>query len=247
MPTRYPRNINIDVDPNEHFEPGMFSIPDLHFLSDNLRKPPIAAFHAFDPDGKHHGVSQVRTETMLAILYENEQLRQHEGVAWAGYEAIEDSIARFIAWHERCLEIRRRGGPPNPSMMHWDDTGHAHKYAIGADSCEMVRTEILDDGSRQAFRVRLQLKPEDALRDSLADVAPWMKGKAAAIQNDKIEVNTKGRSGFLRCPICQFTQNFQTASPNSQTMARTRMARHLKTATEEVNRHRLLYTKEYRK
>lgn len=247
MATVYPRNINLDVDPTEYFEPGMFSIPELQFLGDNLKKPPIAAFYEFDPDGKHKGVIRQRAETMLSIFYEHEELRKHQGVEWVGYEAIADSIQRFLQWHYRCQEIRRRGGPPNPSMFHWDDTGKAHKYAIGADSAEMVRTEILDDGSRQAFRVQLALKAEDALRDSLADVAPWMKGKPDVLKNDKLEISSKGRSGYIRCPICEFTQNFQTASSASRTAAMGRIARHLKSATEEVNRHRLLYTKEFKK
>lgn len=248
MATTFARNINLDVDPNEAFEPGMFSIPELNFLSDNMGQPPIAAFHDFDPEGKHKGVMRPRAETMLAILYELEELRKHKGVSWAGFEAIQDSIQRFLAWFYRCQEIRRRGGPANPSMYFWDDTGMHHKYAIGADSGEMVRTEILDDGTRQPFRVKLQLKAEDAMRESLADIAPWMAPKGSVLKSDKLIHKHVGKqSAVIECPICGFAQNYQSASANSKTGAMARMAKHLKTATEEVNRHRLLYTKEFRK
>lgn len=247
MATTYTRNINLDVDPNEFFEPGMFSIPELNFLADNLGKPPVAAFHDFDPEGKHRGVIRVRAETMLSILYEREELKKHRGVEWAGFEAIGSSIQRFLMWFHRCQEIRRRGGPANPSMYHWDETGAHFKYAIGADSGEMVRTEILDNGSRQPFRVRLQLKPEDALRESLAEVMPWIKGNPDVVKNDKLVHTTHKRNGTITCTVCGFAQTYQLSNTGSRTAAMGRMARHLKSATDEVNRHRLLYTKEFRK
>lgn len=239
------RNINLDVDPNVLFEPGMFSIPELHFLVDHLGEPPVAAFHDFDPDGKHKGVMRPRAEGMLTVLYECEELRKHRDIEWAGYKAVKESILAFIEWHVRCQEIRRRGGPANPSMFHWDDTGIAHRLAVGADSAEMVRTQILDDGTRQPFAVRLRLKPEDALRETLSDVAPWIKGKPAAIKGDRLQVETIGQTGNVRC-FCGFTQTFQAASDGSRRQAMARMARHLKSAKDEKGRHHLLYLKEYK-
>lgn len=242
-----PRNINIDVDPNEEFEPGMFSTAELHFLLEHLRDPPIAAWHEFDPDKTHKGVQAARLKPFHERLYELEELRRHRELPWAGFDAINESIERFLQWQDRSAEIARRsrGVFKHPSMFFWDDTGKAHKYATDADSGEMVRTEILNDGTRRSFKVHLTMKPEDVLQASAADLMPWVKSKKDEIKLDALETNTTGRLGYIRCPICQHTEEFPTASKMAHTQARGRMARHLKRAKEQVNRHRLLYTKAF--
>lgn len=242
----YTRNINLDVDMRERFEPGMFSIPELHFLVDHLGEPPVAALHDFEPQGKHKGVIRARIESILHILYELGELEKHRGVAWAGLDAVKESAIEFLEWHERCTEIKRRGGPANPSMYHWDDLGKPFKYAIGSDSGEMVRTQILDDGSRKPFGVVLRARPEDVLKADLKDLMPWTKGKTAEIRADKLILKAKGRMGIVECPICGKTEEFDSADRTKKMMAMNRMAKHLKTAKQETGRHRLLYTKEYR-
>lgn len=239
-------NINLSCDPDT-FEPGMFSTPELHFLLEHLKEPPVAAFHDFDPDGKHRGVFRARAGVALQRFYELTELQTHRGIVWAGYEAITDAIIRFLAWQDRSHEIERRGGPTNPSMWVWDDTGHPYKYAIGADSAEMVRTEILDTGDRKPFGVKLTQTAADALRRDLSDVAPWIKrADNATVRADKLEVVTQGQMGRVICPVCGKTEEFAAGDRGKLANARARMAKHLKTATQEVNRHRILYTKEYK-
>lgn len=244
-----PININLGVDPNEEFEPGMFSPADLHFLLEHMEDAPIAAWHEFDPDDKKtKGVSFARLKPFHERLYELEELRRHREVEWAGFEAIKASIAAFLLWDDRSREIARRsrGVYKHPSMFVWDDTGKAHKYGIESDSGEMVRTEILDTGERRPFKVKLTMRPEDVLTATLTDVMPWVKAKRAEMAQDKLETGSKGQMGWIRCPICQHTEEFKSSSPGSKNTARSRMGRHLKRASEQVNRHRLLYSKSFK-
>lgn len=238
-------NVQIEKDT---FEPGIFSLPELHFLLEHLKDAPIVAFHDFDPDTNkaHKGVIRVRAETALTRFYELAELEKHRQSAWAGYDALEDSIMRYLAWHERSMEIKRRGGPATPSQYHWDETGQPYKYAIGSDSGEMVRTEILDDGSRKPFAVRLTLTPAEMMASDLSDVAPWIKPKGEAYKLDTVEVAVKGRMGTMRCSICGKVEEFDSADRQKRMAARARMGRHLKNARQELNRHRLLLRKEFK-
>lgn len=239
-------NINLSCD-RDMFEPGMFSTAELHFLLDHMREPPVVAFADYDPDGKHKGVFRARAGVALQRFYELTEMQNHRGQPWAGFEVVSDSIMRYLGWQDRSTEIARRGGPSTPSMWVWDDVGHPYKYAIGADSCEMVRTEILDDGERRTFGVRLTLTPEDTLRRDLSDVAPWIKKTGnATVRADKLVWSTIGQMGKVTCPVCGKTEEYAAGDRGKMASARARMARHLKTAKQEVNRHRILYTKEYR-
>lgn len=251
MATIIARNINVDVDPNAEFEPGMFSIPELRFMLDHLNEPPIVAFEDFDPDDKKNlGVMQARVEPFLERMHELDTVRAHKGIEWAGYEAIADAIERFLLWHARTQEIARRsrGVFVNPSQWEWDDTGRAHKYAINADSGEMVRTEIADDGSRRSFKVRLILSPEDVLASSVTDLMPWVtKAKRTLANNpDKMIETAKGKTGHFECSVCGHREEFRPASRMERTQALGRMAKHLKQAKSEIDRHRLLYTKAFK-
>lgn len=239
-----PLNINLDVDPNVDFEPGMFSIPELHFALEHLREPPVASFSDFSVD-TYPGVQRARLEPVLEKIHEFETVRQHRGVEWIGFDAIQDSIERFLQWHDRSEEIRRRsrGTIVNPSQFHWDDTGARYKYAIGADSAEMVRHEILDSGERKPFKVRMTLKPEDALAASVTDLMPWVMSKKGLLVKDAIEIQTAKRTGTMRCSVCGHSEEFQSASQQAKAGARGRMVRHLKAAKEEMNRHRILLMK----
>ncbi len=241
------QNLNLDVDPTQDFEPGMFSIPELHFLLEHANEPPAAAFAEFDTTATP-GVMIPRLKPFMERIHELEQIKQFRGTPWVGFDAITASIERFLLWHDRCAEIRRRshGRYANPSMFHWDDTGKAHKYAIDSDSGEMVRTEILDSGERASFKVKLTLKPEDALTANVTELMPWVTGKRGVVKADKLELTSKGKTiGNIVCSVCGHTEEYRKASRQAFIGARGRMARHLKRAKDEVNRHRLLYTREY--
>lgn len=227
------------------FHPALLSDEELAFLLDNLGKPPVAALHKIRT-GDYPGVNPVAIHDTLNVLYDNELLRQHEGVAWCGFEAIAGSIERYLGWRAKSIEIRKRsrGRIAHPSQFQWDGDGQPHRYGIGADSGDMVRTEILSDGSRQAFEVALHGTPESML-GALNEVADWLPGSPTAPTKpaDEVVEARKGQFGTYTCSICGKSENFKTASRHMQNLARARMVRHLTSAREEINRHRLLLRK----
>lgn len=243
--------LNVHVD-EDTFEPGVCSIPELHFILDNLGTPPVAAFEGFDPvnNPKHRGVIRSRATTVLARLYDLEQLQQYRQVEWAGRDAIEDSITRYLGWHDRVQEMKRRGfRRGEPSQFHWDEVGEPYKFAIGADSAELVRTEILNDGTRKPFAVKLTQTAAQAMKQDLSDVAPWINrgaqpGAVAVI--DKLLEKVKGRMGTIECTVCGKVEEFDSANRQKRMAARGRMAKHLKNAKQELHRHRLLLRKEFK-
>jgi hypothetical protein len=231
------------------FEPAVLSMPELTFLLDHLTEAPHVALHKGTPPG----VNPVEIRRHLTQLQELDQLQQAHGVAWAGFEAVKDSILRYLAWSERTEEIYRRTGGDvsrssirHASLFAWDEHGNAYKAGIDADAGEMVRTEILDDGTRKPFGVNL-LEPEGHVIPQLDEVAPWVRKSRSEIAKvvDTISDTQKGRHGSLTCSICGKAEAYDVKSRQTFTMARTRMSKHLKGAKTDVARHRLLYRKIY--
>lgn len=232
---------------NDVFEPATLSVPELLFVADHIGTPPIAALHREPPPG----VNRIEMQQVLGTLYDYCQLEEHEKVAWAGVNAVKDSILRYLAWHERSVEIQRRmrGTIGHPSMYVWDSDGRAIRGGIGADS-EMVRTEILPDGSRKAFAVNLRWPGgANPMTDDISDIAPWIRraqqeGEVGRATDDLIIEKTK-KFGTIKCPICGKSEEFSPENRSSFNLARSRMGKHLKQARLEVARHRLLYTKRF--
>lgn len=239
-------SLNVHVE-QDTFEPAMMSLPELKYALDHLGESPSVALYNLDPV-KHPGIIRSRLETLLARVYELQELHTHRDVEWAGIEAVSDSITRYLDWHERVQEMKRRGFKKGePSQFHWDEVGEAYKYAIGADSAECVRTEIADDGSRRPFGVKLTMTPTQMMAQDLSDVAPWInRGKHKVRTDDKLEEAVNGRMGTIRCTICSKTEEFDAANRQARVAARGRMGKHLKNARQEKHRHLLLYRKTYK-
>ncbi len=126
----------------ERFEPARCSIPDLHFLLEELGTPPAVAMRK----ASQPGVIRVRVKEILTDVYNLEQIRMADGAfSWAGIDALKDSISRFIEWHDRSLELKRRKIKDatgslitHPSQYSWDEDGKAYKYAVDADSAAAI-------------------------------------------------------------------------------------------------------------
>lgn len=222
------------------FEPAIFSHEELRFLLDHVDKPPVVALSK----GVPKGVNVKTIQGWLERLYNLQQLQDHNGQVWAGYDAVKNSIVRYLAWLELTAEIRRRGGPPHASLYAWDTKGQAFKYGIDSDS-GFVRNEILADGSRKPFGLKL-LEKDGVYTNLISDIAPWLKqGGSAAVQDEELIVVKNGKFGKFECPICGKSEEFQTASRNAENLARSRIAKHLKSARQEVARHRALYRKKF--
>lgn len=229
------------------FEPAIFSNEELAFLHIHLQETPAVALHKGTPPG----VNPVAVRGLLEQLQTFDQLRKVHGVQWAGFDAVADSIERYLAWMERSEEIHRRTGGNksnssirHPSLFLWDGNGNAYKHGIDADSAEMVRTEILPTGERRAFAVRL-METESTLMPSLQEVAPWFRldSVVQAAQKDDVVIDRAKRNGTMTCSICGKAEAFDTTNRQSFSAARARMSKHMMQAKTDIARHRTLHRK----
>lgn len=229
------------------FHPAKYSLGELRFMLDWVGKPPQAALHK----GVPKGVNPTAIRECLARLYELQELQAHQGVAWAGEESVRDSIVRYLSWQEKTLEIQRRGGPRHASQFAWDGKSHKpYKYAPGADSGDLVQSEILDTGEYRSFAVNLK-QPFGQTVGSIADVAPWLQqvdlGKPQAPDEVLDEKADTGDVGHLTCSICKKTFEYKQGARTSYLSARSQMANHLRTAKVKVDRHLTLLRKAFNK
>lgn len=226
------------------FEPALYSIAENRFLMDWAGKPPVVAFHKATPTG----VNPAAVRPILTSIYELVELQAHQGVAWAGPDAIRDSIVRYLSWQERTLEIQRRGGPRHASMFGWGEKGQTYKYAMGSDS-GAVTCEINEAGDYIPFRVNL-LAPNGESGPSVAEVAPWLKqvdfGGPAKLDEITETRDEKSNLGNLQCSVCGKSLEFKVNSRNSYTMCRAAMAKHLKSAKTSIDRHLRLMHRIYK-
>jgi hypothetical protein len=218
------------------FEPADYAIEELSFTLKHLRESPNVALH----DGVPAGVNPLAVKTLLGRLYDLEELRTIKGVPWGwsddgaltGFDAIEDSITRFIKWQEKCLDMQKRGGPRHPSQHTWDSTGAMSHGGIGSDASEKVRSEITDNGERRKFAVMLH---EDGRKRSLR--MPWQK-PSPKIGDDAITLD----NGVYTCSICQkpiASFDIDKGRP-AQNKARKTVREHIRQTKSELQRHRSL-------
>lgn len=225
--------------PTDLFEPATLSIPELEFTLQHLGESPAVAF----ADPAPRGVNPAAVTPLLAKLCELEELQTVKNRPWAGYDQVRDSIIRFLAWQDRCRQIARAGGPRHPSMYVFDG-GIARRGAIGTDSASMVRSEILDDGTRKKFTVDL-LSPRQAagMSSTAAALMPWLKDVVDPDVPSLDAVQEDVKRGLLTCSICDHIVKFDPAPEKGSrpyNMARGHMNRHLRTAKTDVARHQAL-------
>lgn len=223
------------------FDPAMLSLEELNFLLVHLGEPTTVAVSDIDTR-KTPGVHPDAIRTFLTLVNDLEDMRLHKGIPWAGFDLVKDAITRYLLWDERAREIYRRGGPRHPSMHNWDSTGRIYRGGTGADSSEMVRSEILNDGTRKPFRVNLR---EATANPEAKAVMPWLDVQPSTPTVDTVAHDET--SCTLTCSICGKAVSYNKKSGKAAfNRARGHMARHLSTSREELQRHRVLYAKEFR-
>lgn len=225
------------------FEPADFSIEELTFIKEHLRETPTVALHG---DSLPKGVNPIAIQVALGKFSELDALSKlkpdgrRKPQPWCGYEAIEESIDRFIAWQELSLKIQKQGGPRHPSQHSWDSMGTMTTGGIGTDSVEKVRNEIVVDEatgrvSRRPFAVEL-LKVNGKSLDM-----PWVpKPGGRVIEVDRVEHNQE--DGTYKCTICnKVVASYDTdGGRKAKNSARALAVKHLKTSRKEHARHRAI-------
>jgi hypothetical protein len=230
------------VHPLDIFEPMTLSRAEREAILEHLEEPASVAL--LDTRGIP-GVNPVEIKKWIGRFSELEEMKTHRGIAWAGFEAVRDSIQRCNAWEDRCLEIQADGGPRHPSQFGWNSEGDIFQGAIGADARDMVRSEILDDGTRKTFTVHLRA---GRIPGQKTTMMPWVKHLTAQPQNAELDdLVIDDTRGTVTCSICQYTQAYEPKKGRRElAMVKGRMARHLKTSKDEINRHRSLYQRKFR-
>lgn len=218
------------------FEPADFALPELRFTLDHLGESPNVALHGEIPPN----VNPVAVKALLGRLYDLEELQKVKGVPWGwsddgtltGFDAITDSIERYLAWQAKCLEMQQQGQVRHPSQHTWDSTGARTHGGIGSDASDKVRSEITNDGRRLKFAVTLH---DDGRQRVVRP--PWLQ-PAPVIGDDAITLD----NGVYSCsicekPICSF--DVDKGRP-AQNKARTLVRKHVRETKTELARHRSL-------
>lgn len=211
------------------FEPQKYSQAENKFLLENVGKPPVVAFNQAMPEG----VNPRAVRPVLQEVYDREQLREHDGIGWAGLEAVKDCLQTFItldAKWESDFQRSRGRIPRFPSLYTRDGKGKYHHGGAGSDS-DYPRT-YEKDGRRVPLSLQLDGDSDDWERLIGMKEAP----KELLHDEDKHR---------WECPICSHTESYKEGSASSKNAARARMSTHLKKATDEVDLHRELHTNEF--
>ncbi len=230
--------------PKIRFEPTEYAIEELQFLLTNLQKPPSVLREIKFPIG----IVRMQILKIVTQCYELQEKLTNLQIPWAGYDKVRDSIERTLAWYQTCAELARRGGPVHASMQAWDGNRYQPR-GVESDS-QMVRTEILKDGSRRPLGLDLASPGGQSVGPNLIGAAPWLEQGGGSPNQDLLaatptelvyEENLKAQTGTVQCPICQWTESYKTQTSGSRNVALTRMKKHLKQSKTDRDKHAILY------
>lgn len=215
------------------FDPVALSLPENQFIIDHGGKPPAVVARIAMP-------SDVNPRAVLPVidaLYALGEVEKHDKVPWVGVDAVKARCQLYLDQHAEWGRMRAQRGPrfpKYPTMAGWDSRGNPAMGATGADSGH-VRTYFDERGDRQKLALPLKGGPETP-----ADLPRWVKQTVAYT-----ELIVNDGEGWIRCPICQATERYQTDSQQARNTAQSRMAKHLLSAKEHVEAHRDLHLKVY--
>jgi len=219
---------------SEVFDPVFYSINENKFLYEVLGEPPVVALRKMPSN-----VNVRAIEPILRRVYELEQLKEHEGIKWAGIEAVKAKIATYLQENEKWKQDHKRfrKAPRYPSMFSFDTKGRPHRGGVGSDS-DRVRTYFDAQGNRVPFEIPL----------SGIEYEEWTapgQASGGTESSPKSALRVDGENNRIECTICGHTESFKTESRSSYNAARARMSKHLRKATVKVDEHRELHTEEF--
>lgn len=209
------------------FNPVKFSIAENEYLLANLGKPPVVALRGLPAE-----VNMAAVRPIMEQVYGLIELAKHSGQEWAGVEAMKAGISIYLeqAAKWKADKKRFRGAPRFPTMSIYDHRKRPHRQGPGSDAQE-VQTYFDAAGNRHKFEV-------DLVPSGIPD---WNAPGQEAPNPGGLVVEEKR----IVCTVCTHTESFNPESRASQNAARARMSKHLRTSTDEVDRHRELHTLEF--
>lgn len=218
------------------FDPVLFSKEENRFLHGVLGQPPVVVMKAIP-----EGVNPAAIYPIIQRVYELEQLKNYDGTNWCGVEPLKRTIEAYLREDDKWARdaARNKRAPRFPSLYSYDSKGRPHRGGPGSDSGR-VRTYFGPAGERIPFEVVLQ--PEETVEWSAPGFTevPVEKDLKVDSETNRIECRVPVGSG-----VCGHTESYKAESRSSYNAARARMSKHLRKATENVERHREVHTNEF--
>jgi hypothetical protein len=225
------------------FDPTIFSHEENKWLLENIDKPvpvALATIRAvrMPAEGRNKnnviypdGVNPNAVRPFLERLRELDELKE----PWQGREAIKTAIITWLAvdakWESDHRRTRGRA-PRFPSFYSFDSRGKGHFGGPGSDNGK-VKTYFDGTGARKELAIPLIAE----------EVVEWSPGFTEKPAVSDIVVNADAHR--IEC-FCGHTERFKEGSRPSYNAARARISKHLRTTTEDVERHREAYTLEFK-
>lgn len=211
----------------QEIDPVLYSHEECEWLLENVDKPPAVALRNLPK-----GVNVTQVKPLLERLQELEQLKAADGLQWIGFQEVKNAIKTYLdqdaKWAHDAMRMRK--APRFPSLYSYDSKGRPHLGGPGSDAGR-VRTYFGPNGERIPFAKTL-----------IFDWAPEWAAPAGA-SDEKLDSGLTDNDQFNRWEcFCGHTEQYKAGSRASKNAARARMSKHLRKATEEVDRHREVHT-----
>ena len=238
-----------------NFNPVEFTNAENEWLIEHLGEAPVVAMKTIrgttsptaHPKDKNpiiypDGVVPSSVRPVIEGVYELMELEKAEGLKWIGIDRMKETIRVWQRENAKWLSDHQRSGkriPRWPSLFAWDAKGKGHLGGPGSDSGK-VKTWFGKAGERIPFAIDLLIQAPFEWRAPNEEPKVTV-GLSVDAEAHRIECRVKMDDGT----VCGHTESYKQDSRKSYNMARGRMSKHLRKATQEVEAHRELQTLEF--
>jgi hypothetical protein len=209
--------------------PALYSEAENEFLLAHLGESPRIALRTASP-----GVNPKAVSPLLEKVVELEELQERGEQQWLGIDGLREGIVTYLSQYRKWTADRRRGAPRFPSLYGYTPKGRPVWAAPGADA-GIVQSYFSSDGSRKSFVITLVPEEQPEWNPD------WAKADEPSPESGLVVNHDAHR---VEC-FCGHTESFREDSRSSYNIARARMSKHLRQATEDVDKHREVYALEY--
>ena len=219
----------------KEFDPVKLSLEENQYLKARLGLPPIVALR-----DRPEQVTDAAVRPVIEGVYELQELEKHgydgQPFQWVGIEAMKKAIDVYLEQAAKWARNKgRKGAPRFPSMCSFDGRGRAFLGGPGSDSGQ-VRTYFDSEGTRVPFAINLVYEDVEAWHPD------WITQKPVTRPDLKLKVDEDLHR--VEC-FCGHTEQFKEGSRASYSIARGRMSKHLRRATDNPDDHRSLHLAEF--
>lgn len=211
--------------------PAMYSEAECLFLIENLGKPPLVALREVNASD---AINIRAVQPLLQRVYELAELEAMQGEKWAGVEAVRNAFSVYLEHFRSWRSEKRRGAPKWPSLYTFPPKGRPIRGGPQADA-GIVRTYFDKNGNRKSFEIDL-VPSETPLWEPIWEGKDDSTGETGVLVNHDLN--------RIEC-FCGHTIKFRAGERSSYNAARARLSKHLRSAREDAEKHRLVYALEF--